>query len=502
MQDDELRSKIRSFKQNIPELKSELDNNEKTRKKFVERFPASSLSKMTKETYSIGRGDNNSFCYWVERETASLGSILGARADKFGLWYSEGEKRYKATERYGGNPERAITEIRENLLSLVEMGASHNLASISRIELSPMFKGKVLYLYYPELYLNIFSESVVVYFLKVLDIPIGNRRTVEEKRDSILKWKNTNSIMVAEGANEWSSDMLTHFLYSQFKDEYAVIMKLSFSDDSGLEPDTYLEELANGVWNDRGWGTPGNYMNGGMEAGGRRKLLLFDTDDNVRGITAEFEVDRVQKGTGSFPYRNMISEGSFKKFNPPIPVSDIETVPGLGSINRFRGHFVLSTYQYFELTGSSVGHVEDEAYPQSSDQADAELGRMGEEFVVKCEQEKLRRSGKPDLAAKVEGVGERMHYDVKSYDSSGIEKIIEVKTTVGSWDSVFYITHSELDQLRKYTTKYLLYRVYEFDRIRRTGKIMVYDSDALDLFDFKPITFKTSPKRKGAEYEA
>ena len=502
MQDTQLRRKIRSFKQKIPELKSKLDINEKTRRKFVERFPASSLSKMTKESYSIGRGDNNSFCYWVERETASLGSILGARADKFGLWYSEGEKRYKATERYGGNPERAITEIRENLLSLVEMGASHNLASISRRELSPMFKGKVLYLYYPELYLNIFSESVVVYFLKVLDIPIGNRRTVEEKRDSILKWKNTNSIMVAEGANEWSSDMLTHFLYSQFKDEYAVIMKLSFSDDSGLEPDTYLEELANGVWNDRGWGTPGNYMNGGMEAGGRRKLLLFDTDDDARCITAEFEVDRVEKDKGTFPYRNMISEGSFKKFNPPIPVSDIETVPGLESINRFRGHFVLSTYQYFELTGGSKVHVEDEAYPQSSDQADAELGRMGEEFVVKCEQEKLRRSGKPDLAAKVEGVGERMHYDVRSYDSSGFEKIIEVKTTVGSWDSVLYITHSELDQLKKYTTKYLLYRVYEFDRIRRTGKIMVYDSDALDLFDFKPITFRTSPKRKGAEYEA
>ena len=502
MQENELRRKIRSFKRKIPELKNELDANEETRKKFVERFQVSSLSKLTKESYSIGRGDNNSFCYWVERETASLGSILGARSDKFGLWYSEKENSYRATERYGGNPDRAITEIRDNLLSLIKLGPSHDLDRISRIELSPMFKGKLLYLYYPKLYLNIFSESVLLYFLNVLDIPIRNLRTVEEKRDALLEWKNTDGIMVAEGAREWSSDMLTHFLYSQFKDEYAVIMKVIFSDDSGIEPDTYLEELANGEWNDDGWGTPKNYMNGGIEAGGRRKLMLFDTDVNVRGITAEFEVDRVKEEKGTYRFRNMISKGSFRKFNPPIPVSDIETVPGLGSIDRFRGHFVLSKYQYFELTGSSFDEVGDEGYRQFSERADAELGKLGEEFVVTCEKEKLKRYGKPDLAAKVERVGDRMHFDVKSYDLSGIEKIIEVKTTAGPWDSDFYITQTELDQLKKYPMKYLLYRVYEFDRDRKTGKIIVYDRRALDLFDFKPITFKTSPIRKGAEYEA
>ena len=155
MQENELRRKIRSFKRKIPELKNELDANEETRKKFVERFQVSSLSKLTKESYSIGRGDNNSFCYWVERETASLGSILGARSDKFGLWYSEKENSYRATERYGGNPDRAITEIRDNLLSLIKLGPSHDLDRISRIELSPMFKGKLLYLYYPKLYLTI-----------------------------------------------------------------------------------------------------------------------------------------------------------------------------------------------------------------------------------------------------------------------------------------------------------------------------------------------------------
>jgi len=49
---------------------------------------------------------------------------------------------------------------------LLEAGRANNLEAIRQIEISPMFKGKILFLYYPERYLNVFSEELLCFSRK------------------------------------------------------------------------------------------------------------------------------------------------------------------------------------------------------------------------------------------------------------------------------------------------------------------------------------------------
>ncbi len=83
------------------ELRDWLGSNQKTipedlrrvREEFVRRFPKEGLRDLTLEQYALGHeGTRESFCYWLERETRYLGSILGGSAAKFGVYYgSDGE---------------------------------------------------------------------------------------------------------------------------------------------------------------------------------------------------------------------------------------------------------------------------------------------------------------------------------------------------------------------------------------------------------------------------
>lgn len=510
--DEQLKKRLKKFDLESEKLEKTFKDNEKIRKEFVEKYPLNSLKNLTKETYSIGKGNEDSFCYWVEQKTSNLGSILGANVSKFGLWYSEIDNAYKTTKEFRNDADSAIISIRERLDQLTSLGESHDLDGISKIQLSPKFKGKILYLYFPEKYLNIFSEVVVDYFLEIVGVNIGDISTVERKRDAIIHWKTENETMKQADADSWSNDMLTHFLYEQFKDKYAVIMKVNFDNKSKLSHETYLDGLERGEWKDWGWGTPKNYLRTIMKENERGKLILFDR--NIRKITAEFEVNKVEhiSSDENFPFRNFFDQASFRRFEPPIGEDIIMSVPGLNGFNSNQSaHRILSTYQYLHLIdaindyGNDIDNkMKTEHSFRHAEAADQELGLLGEEFVLKCEKEKLKRSPDPNiakLANKVERVADREHYDVKSFDTSGREIIIEVKTTVSSWDATFYITSSERQLLNSSPEKYLLYRVYEFDKQIKNGKIMVYDSKSFDPSKFEPILFKGNLMRKGTDYE-
>ena len=58
----------------------------------------------------------------------------------------------------------------------------------------------------------------------------------------------------------------------------------------------------------------------------------------------------------------------------------------------------------------------------------------GEQFVLSFEKARLTQAGRPDLAAKVEHVaaaGAMVGFDVLSFDTTGRERYIEVKTAYG-----------------------------------------------------------------------
>ena len=97
-----------------------------------------------------------------------------------------------------------------------------------------------------------------------------------------------------------------------------------------------------------------------------------------------------------------------------------------------------------------------------------DLGRAGEEAVVRFERDRLLAQGRQRLARMVEHVsltrGDGLGYDVLSFDEHGDELLIEVKTTRRPREFPFLITRNEVALSAEVPDRFRLYRVYDFNK--------------------------------------
>jgi hypothetical protein len=103
----------------------------------------------------------------------------------------------------------------------------------------------------------------------------------------------------------------------------------------------------------------------------------------------------------------------------------------------------------------------------ANEQANKELGELGEKLVLALEKDRLSGLGRSDLAKRVKRESETddsLGYDIRSFDEEGDEIFIEVKTTNSSKESRFFITDNELCCARTFQNKYRLYRLFDFNR--------------------------------------
>ncbi len=192
-------------------FKLKYDNMEVLRKEFVKKFPASQLHNMLIEDYVVGSG-RESFCYWLETKLRELGSIKGgSTADKkFGVYYSKSEKDYKTILKWDEdlNPENAFERIKKALKELIFAGENDDTDEIIENNISPMFKNKILTVYYPDKYLNVFSEEHVDFFLSKLGIEFQSHLNVEEKRKLLIEFKMNHNEF-----RSFNNYMFMEFLY-------------------------------------------------------------------------------------------------------------------------------------------------------------------------------------------------------------------------------------------------------------------------------------------------
>lgn len=112
-----------------------------------------------------------------------------------------------------------------------------------------------------------------------------------------------------------------------------------------------------------------------------------------------------------------------------------------------------------ERKGRKVNYLKREAQNMS-------LGAAGEQFVLRFEAERLHSLGKTKLADRIEHVsdtqGDGLGYDILSFEQSGRERLIEVKTTAYGKRTPFFVTKNELECSRDERERYHLYRVFAF----------------------------------------
>ncbi len=79
--------------------------------------------------------------------------------------------------------------------------------------------------------------------------------------------------------------------------------------------------------------------------------------------------------------------------------------------------------------------------------------------------------GLEHLADKIEHTskvrGDGAGYDVMSFEESGRERFIEVKTTAYAKETPFFVSNGELSFAKRHELEFRLYRVFEFRRVPR-----------------------------------
>lgn len=165
---------------------------------------------------------------------------------------------------------------------------------------------------------------------------------------------------------------------------------------------------------------------------------------------------------------------------PPIPeVSDILKVvtqppkPTKGSAARTRRFVQRNGVNYLEL--------------EAQNQA---LGLAGEEFVLRFERARLIAAGRDALADRIQhvsrDVGDGEGYDIRSFEASGSDRFIEVKTTKYGRETPFYLSRNELRVSQCQSDRYHLYRVFTF----RTSPHLFTLKGALDrTCTLDPVTY-------------
>jgi hypothetical protein len=102
------------------------------------------------------------------------------------------------------------------------------------------------------------------------------------------------------------------------------------------------------------------------------------------------------------------------------------------------------------------------------DDRNRKLGRAGEERVVDHERSSLSAAGRADLACKIRWVsqedGDGLGYDILSFEPSGAERLIEVKTTNGWERTPFHISRNEIAVAEERKNDWHLIRLWDFAR--------------------------------------
>ena len=123
------------------------------------------------------------------------------------------------------------------------------------------------------------------------------------------------------------------------------------------------------------------------------------------------------------------------------------------------------------------------------------LGLAGEKLVLEFEHKRLWQAGKKDLADRVQHVadttGDHLGYDIKSFETDGRDRLIEVKTTRFGVMTPFFASKNEVAVSEAREADYQLYRLFNFTQ---QPKLFVLPGSLRNTCSLDPIQFAALPR--------
>jgi len=174
------------------------------------------------------------------------------------------------------------------------------------------------------------------------------------------------------------------------------------------------------------------------------------------------------------PRLGMSTKGNYQRLLRPVVLDYLREHPEIGScaprttpaIKAWSAALVEPPKGRKKPPGEGGVTTSVRVWVARTDAENKRLGRLGEEWVLKLERQRLVSAGRDDLARKVVWVseveGDGAGYDIRSFDDAGNGTFIEVKTTNGGKTTDFLITINELKTSDRIGKAFRLYRVFDF----------------------------------------
>lgn len=171
---------IINFDTESKDAKLERENLELMLSAFYEKFPKERLKELTLENYSIGTGNNDSFCWWIERGLEDLGYYFPGTSRSYKIYWSKPKDEYS---KHGfvkdvEDDELAMNMVAKTLYDLVNNGNTEQ--AFERFGNS--FVLKVLQSYYPDEYFPINSEEAIKNALMLFDSYDDSLSLIDQNR--------------------------------------------------------------------------------------------------------------------------------------------------------------------------------------------------------------------------------------------------------------------------------------------------------------------------------
>jgi hypothetical protein len=203
---------LREFQAEFEPDQGSYKERESLRRDFEKLFPRDKILKLKPDEYVQGKGNKESFCYWIEWKLSELGHIQGTPVKKFGVFHSKKENSLQFTKEFKQR-ENPFGAVLTEIVSLLDAAAENDFEKIRDAKISPMFKGKILFLYFPKKFLNIYSPRHIDHFLGQLRLnEPGANIDLISKRELLVNFKNADEVM-----KDWSMFEFHDFLYETWK---------------------------------------------------------------------------------------------------------------------------------------------------------------------------------------------------------------------------------------------------------------------------------------------
>jgi hypothetical protein len=174
---------------------------------------------------------------------------------------------------------------------------------------------------------------------------------------------------------------------------------------------------------------------------------------NYQALLAEVVADRL-------PQSKLLLELAAADADAPIVVPEVDDILAILA-ERPKSPPLPSTARESRRT-----HIRLNTNYMQREAENRSLGTAGEQFVLNFERARLIHAGRELLASMIEHTavmrGDFEGYDILSFEESGAERLIEVKTTKCGLDTPFFVSRNEVSVSGARASQYQLYRLFEF----------------------------------------